>query len=89
MSSLIKTSAMPLYYQLKEIFIEMLKSGEWQEGQEIPSERELMEEYDVSRSTVRQALNELALNGMILKKQGRGTFVPRTLMLQKFITTQP
>ncbi len=78
-------SVVPLYYQLKEILREMLKSGGWAEGQEIPSERLLMEEYGVSRATVRQALSELAREGLVIRKQGRGTFISKAKITQNLI----
>ncbi len=79
------SSVVPLYHQLKEILREMLKNGAWAEGQEIPSERLLMEAYGVSRATVRQALGELAREGLIIRKQGRGTFSSKAKIAQNLI----
>lgn len=64
-----------LYYQLKEILIKRIKENEWPVNTRIPTERELCELYRVSRITVRQALDELEKEGLLYRKQGRGTFV--------------
>lgn len=64
-----------LYYQLKEILINKVRSNEWPIGTKIPTERELCDIYKVSRITVRQALNELEKEGYLNRKQGKGTFV--------------
>lgn len=72
-----ENSVVPLYYQLKEILQEQIKGGAWTVGQEVPTERDLAETYAVSRSTVRQALQELEMEGLITRKQGKGTFVAR------------
>ena len=49
----------PLYYQLKEVILSHIDSGEWQPGMQLPSERELCAQFRISRITVRQALAEL------------------------------
>lgn len=68
-------SPVALYYQLKEVFIDKIKTGVWQIDKKIPTERQLCEMYNVSRITVRQALNELEKEGLLYRKQGKGTFV--------------
>lgn len=68
-------SPVALYYQLKEILIDKIKSNEWKINSKIPTERELCDLYKVSRITVRQALEELENEGYLYRKQGRGTFV--------------
>ena len=70
-------SAIPLYYQLKQIMAEKIKTGEWEPDNLVPSERELTEVYQVSRATVRQAIAELVNEGLLYRKQGKGTFVAR------------
>ncbi|HEX7056681.1 MAG TPA: GntR family transcriptional regulator [Bacilli bacterium] len=65
----------PLYYQIKQIFDEKIKSGEWQTGQIIPSEIELIQKYNVSRTTIREGINALVKEGKLQKKQGKGTIV--------------
>lgn len=68
-------SPISLYHQLKEHIITKIRIGEWKINDKIPTERELCDIYQVSRITVRQALDDLALGGYIYKKQGKGTFV--------------
>jgi GntR family transcriptional regulator, N-acetylglucosamine utilization regulator len=70
-------SFMPLYHQLKEIFLEKIENEELKEGDMIPSENELQQIYDVSRATVRNAIQLLVNEGFMEKKKGRGTFVKR------------
>ncbi len=72
-----RDSPIPLYYQLKELLGTRITSGQWAPGDMLPTEEQLQEQYAVSRSTVRQALRELELEGRIARHQGRGTFVSR------------
>lgn len=72
-----KNHPLPMYYQLKEFIREKIASGEWQPGDMVPSERELSEQYKISRMTARQALSELATEGLLRREQGRGTFVAK------------
>ncbi len=68
----------PKYAQLKDILTRYFRDGHYQQGQQLPSENELMIQFDVSRSTVRQTLAELANEGVIYKKQGLGSFFSGT-----------
>jgi GntR family transcriptional regulator len=68
-------NGIPLYHQLKEIFAEKIASGEWKVGETIPNEMVLCQHYDVSRGPVRQALDLLVREGLLSRKQGRGTQV--------------
>lgn len=68
-------SPVTLYYQLMEILKAKILRNEWSLGEKLPSEAELCEEYGVSRITVRQALAALEREGLIVRKQGLGTFV--------------
>lgn len=70
-----KKSRLPLYYQLMEIIIHDVESGKLREHDQLLTERELCEKYDISRATVRQAIQELVKEGYIYKKHGKGTFV--------------
>ena len=70
-----KNLPLPLYYQLKQIIMNSIDEGIYQEGTAIPTEFELISKYDVSRTTVRQALNELVNEGYLYRKKGIGTFV--------------
>ncbi|WP_181186067.1 GntR family transcriptional regulator [Alkalicoccus urumqiensis] len=62
---------LPLYVQIKNKLITVIQEGGWQPGEAIPSESRLMEQYNVSRTTVRQAIRELVHNGIL--ETGRGT----------------
>jgi len=73
--SLDRTSPVPLYYQLKEIFRSWIISGKFDSERRFPSESELQERFGVSRMTVRRALSELVHEGFLVREQGRGSFV--------------
>jgi GntR family transcriptional regulator len=73
----------PLYQQIKGLIIQGLEAGEWKPGDMIPSEIELAGRYKVSQGTVRKAIDELAAENLLVRRQGKGTFVathtePRT-----------
>ncbi|KMY56906.1 GntR family transcriptional regulator [Geobacillus sp. FSL K6-0789] len=70
-----KQSPIPIYYQLEQYIKEKIEKGEWQPGEIIPSERELAGMYDISRMTVRQAVNNLVNDGYLIRRRGKGTFV--------------
>jgi len=65
----------PLYRQIRELLMRGLQSGEWKPGEAIPSELELAARYRVSQGTVRKAIDELAAEHLLVRRQGRGTFV--------------
>ncbi len=65
----------PLYQQIKGLILQGLQSGEWKPGEGIPSEMELAARYRVSQGTVRKAIDELASNNLLIRRQGKGTFV--------------
>lgn len=70
-----KNIPIPLYYQLKMWLVERIDSGDLKPGDAIPSERELSEQFEISRMTVRQALLELVNEGKLVREKGVGTFV--------------
>jgi GntR family transcriptional regulator len=70
-----KTSPVPIYYQLEEQIKKMIETAELKPGDSLPSEREFSEKHQISRMTVRQAINNLVQNGMLFRMQGKGTFV--------------
>lgn len=72
---LLPASAAPLYHQLKEVLTDHIVSGRWVPGTELPSELELCRHFAVSRGTLRRALADLALQGLVIRQQGRGTYV--------------
>ena len=65
----------PLYRQIKSLIVQALESGEWRPGEAIPSEQELAARFGVSQGTVRKAVDELAAENVLVRKQGKGTFV--------------
>ena len=65
----------PLYQQIKALLVRSLQSGEWQPGQAIASEQELAVRFKVSQGTVRKAIDEMAAENLLVRRQGRGTFV--------------
>jgi GntR family transcriptional regulator len=65
----------PLYLQLKSWLLTQIESGVWSEGAMIPTEQELIALHGVSRTTVRQAVQDLVASGHLVRRQGRGTFV--------------
>ena len=65
----------PLYRQIRTLLVRGLQSGEWKPGEPIPSEVELAARYRVSQGTVRKAIDELAAENLVVRRQGRGTFV--------------
>ena len=65
----------PLYRQIKSLLMQRLESGEWRPGEAIPSEAELATQFSVSQGTVRKAIDELAAENLLLRRQGKGTFV--------------
>lgn len=67
----------PLYDQLRELILNKIVNGEYAVLSQIPSENEFAEQFGVSRITVRQALNQLQLEGYIFKVPGKGTFVSK------------
>lgn len=65
----------PLYSQIKSLILQSLQSGEWKPGEAIPSEMDLAARYRVSQGTVRKAIDELAADNLVVRRQGKGTFV--------------
>lgn len=65
----------PLYRQIKDLIMQGLASGEWHPGEAIPSEAELAIRFNVSQGTVRKAIDEMAAENLVVRKQGKGTYV--------------
>ncbi|MBS1145445.1 MAG: GntR family transcriptional regulator [Proteobacteria bacterium] len=65
----------PLYRQIKDFLIRSLEEGEWRPGDAIPSEGELAVRFNVSQGTVRKAIDEMAAENLLVRRQGKGTFV--------------
>ena len=65
----------PLYLQIKGLLIKSLEAGEWRPAESIPSEIELATRFRVSQGTVRKAIDALAADNLVIRRQGKGTFV--------------
>lgn len=65
----------PLYQQIKVLMLQSLQSGEWKPAESIPSENDLATRFKVSQGTVRKAIDELAAENLLIRRQGKGTFV--------------
>ena len=65
----------PLYQQIKVLILQSLQGGEWKPGDVIPSEMDLAARFRVSQGTVRKAIDELAAENLVVRRQGKGTFV--------------
>ena len=65
----------PLYQQIKVLILQSLQGGEWKPGEAIPSEMDLAARFRVSQGTVRKAIDELAAENLLVRRQGKGTFV--------------
>ena len=65
----------PLYQQIKSLILQSLQAGEWKPGEAIPSEIELAARFRVSQGTVRKAIDEMASDNLVVRRQGKGTFV--------------
>jgi GntR family transcriptional regulator len=72
-----KDGPLPLYHQVREAILTLIVEGGLQEGSLIPTEREIGEKFQVSRITVRRAIDELVREGYLVAQQGKGTFVAR------------
>jgi len=75
MSELARPIALPLHRQLRDLLIARIESGEWTPGTYLPSETRLAEQYGVSVGTLRKALLDLAQEGIVARRQGKGTVV--------------
>jgi GntR family transcriptional regulator len=68
-------NALPKYYQLASILRQKIDDGEWEPRSPIPSERQLEQLYNISRTTIREAVDHLVRQGFLYREHGRGTFV--------------
>lgn len=75
--SSVKEMAGPAYQSIKDFILARIHSGEWAEGDQVPSENELAREFKVARMTVNRALRELTAEQVLTRVQGAGTFVAR------------
>lgn len=85
-------AAGPLYQQVRQAIVSSLQAGEWKPHGLIPSEIELARRYQVSQGTVRKAIDELVAEGLLLRRQGKGTFVAshdEQQVRDRFLRLQP
>lgn len=81
------TSSLPIYLQIHDKIKEDIEKGLWAIGDRLPSERELAVQFNVSRMTLRQAIQTLADEGILERKIGSGTYVARQKVQEKMIGT--
>lgn len=82
-----KDVPIPFHYQLREILKGEINSSRWRVGEQLPSERELCETFDLSRTTVREAIDALVNDGLLRRERGRGTFVAEPKILEGLLQT--
>ena len=75
----------PLYHQLKQALRDEIERGAYKPGDRLPSEPELIRQYGISRITVRQALDELESEGLIVRRHGKGTYVAERRIEQELV----
>ena len=80
-----KSTPVPLYFQLKSLLLEEIKKNEYPVDSLIPTEKEISEMFQISRTTVRQAITELVQAGWLYRIKSKGTFVARVKIKQDFI----
>ena len=92
MQSSLTPAFSPLYQQIKGLILQSLQSGEWKPGEAIPSEMDLAARFRVSQGTVRKAIDELSADNLVVRRQGKGTFVATHAERQvqyRFLKLQP
>lgn len=84
-SAIDKTVPIPLYFQLKQLILSEIKNGTYKSGDVIPTENEISDAFQISRTTVRQAVTELVQEGWLYRVKSKGTFVSLPKINQDFI----
>lgn len=79
-----KNVPVPMYYQLKKLIQDMIKDGRLKSGDMLPTELELSDMFGISRTTTRQAIMELVMEGALYRVKSKGTFVSETKVVQDF-----
>jgi GntR family transcriptional regulator len=82
-----KATPIPIYYQLKQILLKLIHEKKLVPGDNIPTEIELSAMFDISRTPIRQAIMELVIEGHLVRKKGRGTFVSNPKIEQRYFQT--
>jgi len=75
MNAINHESAIPYYIQVKDVIRAKMRSGVWKVNDQLPSEAELCDAFAVSRTVIRQALQDLIHEGLIVRRKGKGSFV--------------
>ncbi len=88
MHPVLRDSPIPRYVQLADLFRQRVARGVWASGQKLPSLEQLVQEFDVARVTVRQAVDLLARDGVLSPQQGRGTFVTGSGAEQRWLRVE-
>ena len=81
-----RNTPVPLYFQLKTLILDEIKSGEYKSGDRIPTENELSEMFEISRTAVRQAVGELVHEGYLYRIKSKGTFVSAPKVTQNIMS---
>lgn len=82
-TSIDRKSPVPYYLQLKTALTRGIEQGDWKPGDLIPSEAELGQVFEVSRTVVRQALQEMSYQGLVVRQKGKGTFVAQPKIISR------
>lgn len=82
-----KNTPIPLYYQLEALILEEIENGTYPPGSMIPTEKELSQMFDISRTTVRQAIMDLVQKERLYRTKSKGTFVAYPKTSQDFMRT--
>lgn len=85
MLSIFSDSPIPLYSQLADLLRQRISRGIWLAGSQVPTLEELVSEFQVARVTVRQAIDILTREGLLLPQRGRGTFVTNHVKFERFL----
>lgn len=80
-----KSVPIPLYFQLKELILSEIKEGNYRSGDLIPTEKDISDAFQISRTTVRQAITELVQEGWLYRVKSKGTFVSQPKISQEYI----
>lgn len=82
-----KTTPVPLYYQLKSLLLQEIRSGNYPPGSMIPTELEISNMFEISRSTVQKAIIELVSEGYLYRVKSKGTFVAKPKIEQHLLSS--
>lgn len=88
-SNSLNQKGISLYYQIETYIRTKIESGEWSPGEKLPTETELCQYFGVSRTTIRQAVNSMVGSGLLVRRQGSGTYVTQPAYARNRLSTQP